>query len=53
MLKIIVGIDANHFIKETNNNFLNTVPGEEVQTTSTKKRTHLQAQFHKADQEVK
>lgn len=48
MLKIIIGMDANHYLAETEKNFLNTVPDDPKIVTSTKQRTHLQCQFHKA-----
>ena len=48
MLKIIVGTDANHFLADNELNFLNYVPDTKEQVTSTKMRTHLQAQFHKS-----
>ena len=48
MLKIIIGMDANHYLAEAEKNFLNTVPDDPSMVTSTKQRTHLQVQFHKA-----
>ena len=55
MLKLIVGIDANHFIKsedipESSN--LKRVPEHEDIPTTQKKRTYLQAQYGKANEEV-
>ena len=53
MMKIIVGADANHFLKESPGNFLKRVPSMEAETTSTKKRTFMQVQFKKGDVEAR
>lgn len=55
MLKLIIGIDANHFIKsedipEVLN--LKRVPETEDIPTTFKKRTYLQPQLSKADVEI-
>jgi hypothetical protein len=55
MLKMIVGIDANHFIKSEDipeSLKLNRVPENEDIPTTQKKRTYLQSQFGKSDKEV-
>lgn len=48
LLNIIVGIDANQYLGETQGNMFNYVPQKIEQVTSTKKRTHLQAQLKKS-----
>jgi hypothetical protein len=55
MLKMIVGIDANHFIKSEDipeSLKLKRVPENEDIPTTQKKRTYLQAQFGKSEKEV-
>ena len=49
LLKIIIGIDANHFMKNHDTRGLEVIPATETEHTSTKKRTFVQAQFSKAD----
>lgn len=52
-LKIIVGMDANHYVKQV---LLDPktyiVPNSGRVGTSIKKRTYIQAQLHKADQRI-
>lgn len=55
MLKLVVGIDANHFIKSEDIPEvlkLRKAPENEEIPTTQKKRTYLQAQFGKSDKEV-
>ena len=51
-IKIIIGMDANQCLFSSKRNFFYTVPNLEAKTTSTKKRTSMQVQFHKTDVEV-
>lgn len=52
LLKIMIGIDANHFIPDTHIPF-RLVPSNQEKPTTIKKRTYLQAQFKKAGEEVR
>ena len=49
-LTIIVGIDANHHIRDFDLSFkVNIAPLNPEESTSIKKRSYIQAQLHKAD----
>lgn len=48
-MKIIVGIDSNHFLADTQNSHLEHAPFLEGKSTTVKKRSFLQAQFKKAE----
>jgi hypothetical protein len=52
-IKIIVGMDANHYIKEPKLKQKSFIcPDTADKHTSIKKRSYIQAQMHKADQQV-
>ena len=51
-LHIIMGIDANHSLISHPENSYFTLPTLDDKTTSSKKRTSMQVQFHKANVEV-
>ena len=49
--KVVVGMDANHFIASPKLNCKNyIVPRDPSESTTIKKRSYIQAQLHKADQ---
>ena len=50
---VIVGVDANHFIKDPKiNESIEIIPTDPSEATTIKKRSYIQAQYHKADQQV-
>ena len=52
-LQVIIGIDANHYLKINKEEFnLKIFPTEKTDFTTNKKRSYIQAQLHKADEAV-
>ena len=50
---MIVGVDANHFIKDPKiKGSIDIIPIDPSEATTIKKRSYIQAQYHKADQQV-
>jgi hypothetical protein len=53
MIKIIIGIDANHFIGSCRTIFMNYAPKNKDEATTLKQRTYLQTQVGKAGEMVR
>lgn len=51
-IKTIIGIDANQSLLTDPNNSFYTFPPSKAMTTTTKRRTSMQVQFHKAEVDV-